>query len=147
MKFLLALSIILSLLAGSCTTDKTLPINAGDVTALLQALEQAQPGDEILLADGIWADLVLTLDAKGTKNKPIRISAKTPGKVYIEGKSCFYISGENIHIDGLHFRNGFTPGDAIIQFRDKNGQVGNHCRLTNIAIDHFTQPNRHDRDH
>jgi len=147
MKIFVALSILLSLFTSSCSTGNTYTVSAGDNSALEQAMEQAQPGDRILLANGTWSDLVLTLDMKGTPEKPIRIAAETPGQVFVEGQSCLYISGEYLQIDGLHFRNGHTPGKAVIQFRDSQGQVANHCRLTRIAIDHFTQPSRHDRDH
>lgn len=147
MKIFIVLSIFLSLFTSSCSTDKNQQVIVGDNIALYQALEQVRPGDHIILSEGTWTDLVLTLDMKGTANNPVRISAETPGKVYIEGESCLYISGEYLQIEDLHFRNGHTPGKAVIQFRDQKGQVANHCRLTHIVIDHFTQPNRHDRDH
>ena len=50
-----------------------------------KAVASVKPGDEIVLANGIWRDVELVLKAKGSANKVIELKAQTPGKVIITG--------------------------------------------------------------
>jgi poly(beta-D-mannuronate) lyase len=102
----------------------------------------AKPGDEIMLANGIWKDAELLLNANGTQEAPIRISVQQKGKVIFSGNSCLRISGSYLEISGLLFTNGYTPTSEVISFREKNNIYANNCRLTDCAIDGFNNPER-----
>jgi poly(beta-D-mannuronate) lyase len=112
------------------------------VSELNKALLIARPGDNIILANGIWKDAELLLNARGTVEAPIRISPEEKGKVILEGQSYLRISGEYLEISGLVFSNGYTPTSEVISFREKEGVYANNCRLTECVIDGFNNPER-----
>ena len=115
-------------------------------TELDSAIINARPGDEITLANGIWTDVNVELTSSGTKENPIVLRAETPGKVFIEGQSYVKFGGDYITVKDLYFRNGYTPSNAVIEFR-LNKKVANHCILTSCVIENFNQPQRDRQDH
>ncbi len=141
---LLSAAIILSASNGFSFT-KTVVVN--DHQELENAIQTARAGDEIVLANGVWQDVKILFYGKGTEDKPIKLRAETPGKVSIEGESCLKIGGEYLVVEGLYFKNGYTPDDAVIEFRIDDERIANHCRVTHCVIEDFTQLNRYDADH
>jgi poly(beta-D-mannuronate) lyase len=137
-RFLMISVALLSMI--SCKPGQNLKVK--DVEELAQALAVVQPGGIIILANGVWKDAELLLNAKGTEEAPIEITAEEKGKVFIEGLSNLRISGEYLQISGLVFRNGYTPTGEAISFREKDGVYGNHCRLTECVIDNFNNSER-----
>ncbi len=109
---------------------------------LTDAIEAAEPGDEIVLANGVWKDVEINFIANGTEENPIILRAETEGKVSIEGQSYVKFGGEYLRISGLHFKNGYSPERAIINFRLNKETIANHCRVTNCVIEDFNKPNR-----
>ncbi len=114
---------------------------------LRNSIRTAQPGDEIVLANGVWKDIQIHFYGKGTEDKPIILRAKTPGKVSIEGQSCLKIGGEYLIVDGLYFKNGYTPNNTVIDFRISEDSVANHSKVINCVIEDFNQLNRYKEDH
>ncbi|MEL6868359.1 MAG: polysaccharide lyase 6 family protein [Pseudomonadota bacterium] len=110
------------------------------------AVAAAKPGDQIIMANGVWSDVELTLHAIGTADAPIVLTAEEPGSVIISGESNLGISGEHIVVSGLVFRNGFTPTSEVISFRTSKDTLANHTRVTNTVIDGFSNPERHSSD-
>ena len=43
------------------------------------ATEKLQPGDTIILANGVWKDFEIVFAGKGTVDKPISLTAETKG--------------------------------------------------------------------
>lgn len=111
------------------------------------AIAAAKPGDNIIMADGIWKDVQVKFYGKGTKEKQITLKAQTAGKVTIEGVSDLKLGGEYLVVKDLHFKNGHTPSSTVIQFKISNDSIANNCRVTNCVIDEFTQPDREVSDH
>ncbi|MEM8782119.1 MAG: polysaccharide lyase 6 family protein [Planctomycetota bacterium] len=111
--------------------------NAAELT---QRLGQVNPGDAIVLADGVWTDQYLRFNADGTANAPITLRAQTPGQVVLNGNSRLEISGDHLVVDGLRFDGGaLNAGQHIVRFRGSNGDA-NHSRLTNTAILNYNPP-------
>jgi len=110
------------------------------------AIQTAQPGDEIVLANGIWRDVQIKFIGEGTETKPIIIKAETAGKVFIEGVSHLKFGGNYLVVEGLHFRNGHSPSDAVIEFRIDKETIGNHCVVSNCVIEDFNKMRRDDAD-
>jgi poly(beta-D-mannuronate) lyase len=137
-RFLLLPIALFSLL--SC--NSAFGIKVKNVKELNEAVAKVKPGGQIIMANGIWKDVEILLNAKGTENAPIEITAEVKGKVFIEGLSNLRISGEYLIVSGLVFRNGYTPTGDVIAFREKDGVYGNHCRLTECVIDNFNNPER-----
>ncbi len=113
---------------------------------LRQAIANAQPGDEILLANGVWEDVQIKLNVSGTEYKPIRLSAETPGKVLIQGESDLKLGGDYLIVDGLYFVNGHSPSRSVITFSINDDTVANHSIVSNCVIKDFNQLQRNKQD-
>ncbi|MFB9052463.1 chondroitinase-B domain-containing protein [Formosa undariae] len=139
---ILILSILFTVQA-SAQAGKTMVNNAKE---LEEAIKAAKPGDHLVMANGVWTDIIIKFKGVGTEAQPIVLEAETPGQVFIEGQSRLRLSGEYLEVSGLYFRNGFTPKSTIIDFRTDNESVANHSKITNCVIEGFTQPDREEKD-
>ena len=79
-----------------------------DQSGYAAAVKKAAPGDRIVLADGEWRDFQIVFTGSGTADKPITLTAQTPGKVVIAGKSNLRVGGK--HLVALPFLLEFVPG-------------------------------------
>jgi poly(beta-D-mannuronate) lyase len=129
------------------TICKATIVKVADIKSLQIAESNAKPGDTIVLNNGIWKDVILKINCKGTEKAPIIFKAETPGKVVLSNKSCLKVGGNFVIIDGLNFRNGYSPESAIIILKTDNNNVANNCRITNCLIDDFNKPKRLDEDY
>ena len=130
----------------SCTENIQNTISVKDKTELNNAIENAKPGDEIVLANGVWKDVEIKFNAMGTKDNPIILKAETTGEVFIEGVSNLSFGGDYLVVDGLYFRNGYSPTGDVIAFRASKTLVANHCSLINTVILDFNKPERDQDD-
>ncbi len=140
--------LLTSLSVVSCnnvTVDNDIIAHNG--VELETAIKYAQPGDVITLANGTWKDVQIKFIANGTEKNPITIKAETPGQVYIEGVSDLKFGGQYLIVDGLHFRNGYSPSEAVVAFQVNKERIGNHCTFTNSVIEDFNKQERDDSDH
>jgi poly(beta-D-mannuronate) lyase len=104
---------------------------------LEEAVAAARPGETVVLSNGVWRDQRLALYGKGTRNQPIRIRAETPGEVHFTGQSAILLSGNDLILEGLHFRDGYLAGGgAVISLE------GNRLRLADSVIDGYNPPTR-----
>lgn len=113
---------------------------------LKTAVSKAKPGDVILLKDQVWLDVQLVISGKGTKDHPIWVKPEKGDQVRISGKSNLKIGGSYVYIKGFHFNNGYSPKEHLITFRVDNNNLANHCRITQFAIENFSQPERFSAD-
>ena len=149
---LLAISLLVLFLSCNENTKAKIESSAliSDTQELKEAIEKAQPGDHIILKNGIWKDLKIKFRGKGTKDNPITLKAETAGKVIIEGESYLKFGGEYLVVDGLHFKNGFSPSSAVVDFKishkDTLDEIAYHCKLTNSVIEDFNKPKRDNSD-
>ncbi|MBW1298038.1 chondroitinase-B domain-containing protein [Aquimarina litoralis] len=142
--------IAILLIISSCTESGKTKQGASDRTInniqeFNDAIAKAKPGDEIILKNGVWQDAQLEISAIGEKDNPITIKAEENGKVIFSGNTSLKIGGKYLIIKGFVFTNGYTEEDALISFKTNDGKLANHCRITEIAIDHFNPKNRFDK--
>ncbi|GAA4269328.1 chondroitinase-B domain-containing protein [Hyunsoonleella aestuarii] len=131
----------------SCKQQETSnTIKVSNIEALNDAIKNSKEGDQIVLSNGIWNNVQINFYGIGTEEAPIVIKAETPGKVFIEGESNLKFGGEYLIVDGLHFRNGYSPSDAVVEFRIDKETTANHCSLINSVIEDFNKMNRDDSD-
>ena len=124
--------------AGGQLHAAELPTTAEKVSA---AIRKASPGDTLVIADGVYRDVRLALQAAGDPEHPIVVRAQTPGKVIIEGCSDLRIAGSGIVVSGLWFRNGCSPTGSVIEYR-QGSRHATGCRVTQCVIDGFNPGSR-----
>lgn len=106
------------------------------------AAKQLKPGDTIALADGEWRDFEVLLEGNGTAAKPILLRAQTPGKVILTGQSNLKLAGSQLYVNGLVFRDGYSPSGEVIAFRKDSRSQAVHSRVSNVSIENFNRPRR-----
>lgn len=124
--------------AGGQLRAAELPTTAEKVSA---AIRKASPGDTLVIADGVYRDVRLALQAAGDPEHPIVVRARTPGKVIIEGCSDLRIAGSGIVVSGLWFRNGCSPTGSVIEYR-QGSRHATGCRVTQCVIEGFNPESR-----
>ena len=117
-----------------------------DEAELERAIKSSQPGDEIVLANGVWKDVQINFYGIGSTEMPIILRAETPGEVFIEGNSSLHLGGEYLTVSGLYFRNGYSPENGVIRYKIGADSIANHCRVTDCVIIDFNRPNRWEND-
>lgn len=128
------------------TTSNISGKKVSNATELNDAIANAVAGDNIILTNGVWKDVQINFTGNGTEAKPISLRAETPGEVFLEGKSCLKLAGEYLNVDGLYFKNGYTPTEVVIEFRINKDSLARHCKVTNCVIENFNQPHRDAQD-
>jgi poly(beta-D-mannuronate) lyase len=139
------MGIVSSLFA--CQTNHSNKQVLNNIKELEAAIENAKPGDELIMANGVWNDVQIRFTSKGTAENPIVLRAETPGKVSIEGVSDLKFGGEYLIVKGLYFKNGYTPSSTVIDFKVTKNSVANHCQLTQCVIENFNQKHKTQEDH
>ncbi|MGQ1910368.1 chondroitinase-B domain-containing protein [Marinifilum sp. RC60d5] len=147
MKLFKTLTVILftCLILTSCEnkTEKLVK----NMAELKSAIDNAQAGDIIVMSNGIWKDANIDFKAIGSADKPIVLKAETPGQVFIEGQSFLKIAGHFLEVHDLYFRNGYTPINAVIQFKSDKKNAAYDCKVVGCVIENFTQLDRTKKDH
>ncbi len=138
------LSLVLLLIVSYCAYSASYKVQ--NITEFDEKVKILQPGDEIVLAKGIWKDAQLVFFGEGTKEKPITLTVEEPGKTTIEGQSCLNLYGKYLVVDGLIFINGYSPTKEVIEFRKGSTKAAYNSVLKNCVIDFFNKPNRDDED-
>ncbi|MBN7809762.1 polysaccharide lyase 6 family protein [Algoriphagus sp. H41] len=139
------LLILLFLVSGGAFAGEK-PVLVRTLEEYHQALKSLQPGDTLMLANGIWKDAELVFKGKGTQEAPIVLIAETPGKVFLEGRSNLRIGGEYLVVKGLVFQNGWTPSSEVISFSIDSKTLAYNSRVTECVIDNFNNPDRNAQD-
>lgn len=139
-KCLSVISTLLLIFSSSFVSAKD--VHVDDAPSLEKAIKMVQAGDTIVLKNGTYSDINIVFYGEGTKEKPITLKAETPGKVFIEGQSNLHIGGTYMHVDGLYFRNGYSPTKSVIRFMVNKKKIAFHSKVTNSVIEDFTNIDR-----
>ena len=139
--FYLCIILLFSACKANTNTNSNL-IKVSNPEELKDAIANVKPGDDIVLANGVYKDVEIKLTGEGTKDNPITLKAETPGQVFIEGVSNLEISGNYIKVSGLFFRNGHSPSENVIAFRTSEKEVANYSKVTNCVILDFNNLER-----
>lgn len=118
-----------------------------DMAQYQRAVADLQPGDTVVLADGVWRDARLVLRANGREGNPVRLTAQTPGKVVLSGQSDLRLAGRYLEVSNLVFRDGWAPGGEAVSFRLSRSERADHSRITGVVIDGYSKPDRSEADH
>jgi hypothetical protein len=105
-----ALAVPLGLtIPGNAATVKVVSVNS--VSTLQRALDAAQPGDRVELADGSYTTSgPIRLTKSGTATAPVTVAAAHVGKAEIKGKDGFSFDASYVSVEGFRF----THQDGIV---------------------------------
>jgi len=117
-----------------------------DQAAYKEAAKGLEPGDQIVLANGVWRDFEIVFEGDGKEGALISLMAETPGKVILSGQSNLRLAGEFLEVSGLVFKDGYTPTSEVISFRRDSKKLANNSRVTEVVIDNYNQPERQEVD-
>jgi len=117
-----------------------------DAAGYAQVAGRLQPGDTVILANGVWRDIDLLLRGTGKIGQPIRLTAQTPGQVILSGQSQLRLAGAYLEVSNLVFRDGWAPGGEVVSFRASSKEWANHSRVTGVVIDRYNKPDRQQSD-
>ncbi|KAA2262740.1 lyase [Solihabitans fulvus] len=104
-------------------------VRVTSLAALQSAVDAAKPGDEVLLADGVYnAGTAVTIRRSGTATAPITVSAEHIGRARITGSTGFAFSGASyVVLRGFQLRHGGSlqvpPGSTHIQLTRNDVQL------------------------
>ncbi|MFK7834274.1 MAG: chondroitinase-B domain-containing protein [Winogradskyella sp.] len=110
---------------------------------LQNAISNAQAGTVIELADGVWNNVLLSINATATESQPCIIKAQNPGNVFFEGRSHISLGGTYVIFEGVIFQNAsglITTNnriEPIIEFRDTSNNDCVNCTVRNIKVDAY----------
>ena len=145
-RFLSPVTALIVLAVCQFTAVASAQVRVSDASELNAAIADAEPGTEIVMANGEWSDLRIRLVGVGTADQPITLRAETPGGVILRGASNLHLAGEHLVVDGLHFRDGASPSGSVIQFFVSDDSLANDSRVTNCVIDGYNQSQRDQTD-
>lgn len=112
-----------------------------DIKPVLQALE---PGDSIILKNGVWKDAELKFESvTGEADYPVTIRAETPGQVVFTGTSHFRLSGKHVVVSGFVFRNPNSVSD-VFDLRSHSQRHAHHCRVTDCVFEQTNPGNKNE---
>lgn len=82
-----------------------------DVREIRKAINKAVPGDDIVIKPGSFRTRGFSFERSGTKDKPIRFRAETPGTVQIlaDDPELIRVRGSNWIFEGLDLRGDCSP--------------------------------------
>jgi poly(beta-D-mannuronate) lyase len=110
-------------------------VEVSSISELMDAVEVTEPGDHIVLADGVydteeWLDEnsedKMLVSAKGTEDAPIVIASETKGGAEITGPAGFeFVDASHLIVQGFKFTH--SQGDEGVAIECDNCQ---HVRFT-----------------
>lgn len=103
----------------------------------------ANGGDTIVVANGIYSDVRLVWKGAATAENPVVVVPESKGGVVITGASTLRIVGSGLTVCGLHFKDGYAPEGAIVEFR-KGKEYAEGCRMTECVIENYNPTQRND---
>ena len=115
--------------------------------SLEKALATVEPGDEIVLKNGVYKDFEIIFSAKGSEGKPIVLRAEEKGKVLLTGQSSLSLGGAHLVVSGLIFKDGYSPSGAVISYRINKNEIANHSRVTEVVIEDYSKPDKFENDY
>ena len=137
---------ILIIIVGCQSSPIQLSSNVTNAEELEEAIKKAEPGAEIVMANGNWTDVQIEFIGNGTAERPIILRAETPGQVFIQGESDLKIGGKYLIVEDLYFNNGYSPSSAVIDFQIDDNNIAFHCQVNNCVIEDFNKLQRDQTD-
>lgn len=111
--------VVVSAFAGAQAFRRSVVVDGA--SQLMNALERALPGDDIVLVAGQYRG-DFSLQTSGTAEAPIRLRAAEPHRARLTGR--LYLAGDYTIAQHLSWEGAPVEGDSIVEV------TGRHCRVT-----------------
>lgn len=112
-------------------------IVVSSASQIAQVMATAQPGDTLIMTNGIWSNQQIVFQGNGANGNPIVLRARSYGNVTLSGTSKLKIAGNYLVAENLLFQNGNSAPDPVVEFRNGSTE-SNYCRLTNSSISNYS---------
>ena len=126
----------IAILTGGSAPAAPMPAPAHEPIATAEAFQRRadhlQPGEELVVADGIYTDWRVRIEAQGTARAPILIRAETPGGVIFRRNSRFSLRGRHLVLKGFRFDH---VGPRAVMF-----ERALQCRMTQCTFSYCGDP-------
>ena len=120
-----SLILTLTILLIEISSIKSESVKVNSIPSLQQAINNANPGDRIIVADGVYSTSEsITIAKIGTAGKPITIDAENIGSVEITGTNGFTLNSPSAYIIIKGFRFTHKTGACRIE------PGATHCTVT-----------------
>ncbi|MBI9057359.1 MAG: polysaccharide lyase 6 family protein [Labilibaculum sp.] len=113
MKPIITIALLLVINLISCTNPSSNRIYTSTNTELQTALNQANPGDTIIVKNGDYHNMLLEMNRSGNKDKRITIKAETAGKSFFTGETGIRIKGDYITFSGFSFEGAMIHSEFV----------------------------------
>ncbi|WP_165444911.1 chondroitinase-B domain-containing protein [Gracilibacillus phocaeensis] len=124
---------------------------------LQRQVAEAEPGDTVVVPNGNYKDFEASFVGNGTENKPIMITAETPGGVTFRGDTQITLTGNYLTFENFHFDHANPSGRHYLLGLDNlshsriNGNFFNHSGPPDpyagvIRVQNQSQSNRIDHN-
>ncbi len=102
--------------------------DVSSVKAFERAVDSAEPGDEIIIADGAYSNWKVSVGCRGTEKRPIVVRAENEHKAVFSGVSSFRIGGQHVVVRGLAFE------DCELELSPISFGNARYCRVTDCRF-------------
>lgn len=100
-------------------------------STIVDVVSRLAPGDHLVLQNGTWSNLQLTVVKNGTAAAPITIRPQSPGGVVLSGNTQLDLRGAHLIVADLKIRDAtFASNTTVVGLGNSSGAC-NYC----IAID------------
>jgi poly(beta-D-mannuronate) lyase len=98
----------------------------------LSSLKGLKPGDEVIIASGVYYSASMKIFGNGTDLLPITLRSESPGSVVFLGESYLQVSGSFIIVKDFLFRD-ISPlkGQSIIELKTNDSRIEN-CVISGL---------------
>ncbi len=90
-------------------------------------VKSAKPGDELIIANGIYKDVQIDIDFTATETLPLTLRAETPGLVEFTGTSKIIITGRYIRVKDLYFNEAINDSGTVVLFSNSHYSELSNC--------------------
>lgn len=85
---------------------------ASDLNNLISG-NTLQPGNKVIMRNGIWNSQTITFKETGTETNPITLMAETVGRIIMPGNSRLVVGNARLITDDLSFMNSYSSTHTI----------------------------------
>jgi poly(beta-D-mannuronate) lyase len=132
---------------GLSPNDLTGSVHLVSSPADIRRLRELQPGDQVVLQDGVWTDALIDVRAEGTFDQPILIRSENPDGVVLSGRSSISLMGSNLILEGLRIENGTATSESYVALlvgrSNDPGRRCDYCIVRDVEIDGYNPADLH----